>query len=248
MTEQVNSKYTQYLPRIYQKRADETDSDYFLGRFLKSFESILTGTPGQEGETLGIEALLDRFDQYLDPSRTPARFLGWLAGWVGLELEETVDFYGEEDNAEKNAVHNQILPLDKARQSINRNMIGTEVQIYKILGTLEGMLQHLQTYAGEETTLTIDEFETPVQVGEVGRVGVGTMVGRAKPCFFSVHALIPAHNKSILQNKIEILHKIIKKEKPAYTNYILTTEVPAMRVGVYSRVGRETLVGGMAEL
>jgi phage tail-like protein len=247
MTEQKNSQYTQYLPRIYQKRADETDSDYFLGRFLKAFESVLTGTPEKEGDVLGIEALLDRFDQYLDPSRTPAHFLSWLAGWVGLELEDTVSFYGEKDNAEKNDVHTQILPLDEVRQSINRNMIGTEVQIYKMLGTYEGMLKHLQTYAGEESTITIDEFEELAKIGEIGRVGVGTMVGRTKPCFFSVHALIPAYNKSVLQNKVGIIRKIIEKEKPIYANYILTTEVPSMRVGVYSRIGRETLVGGMAQ-
>lgn len=247
MTEQINSKYTQYLPRIYHKRSDQSDSDYFLGRFLKSFEDILTGTSGQEGETIGIEALLDRFEQYIDPLRTPAQLLKWLAGWIGLELEDTADFYGDEDNTEKNSVLTQILPLDAARQSINRSMIGTEVQMYKILGTLEGMLKHLQIYVGEETTITIDEFEQPAQIGIAGRVGVGTMVGKVKPCFFSVHALIPANNREVLQNKIRIMRKVIEKEKPVYTNYVLTTEVPSMRVGVYSRIGRETLVGGMVE-
>ncbi len=247
MTEQINSKYTQYLPRIYQKSSDETNSDYFLGRFLKAFESILTGTTQNEGEVIGIEALLDRFDQYLDPSRTPPQLLSWLAGWVGLELEDTVDFYGEADNRQKNTINTQIIPLVEARQSINRNMIGKEVQIYKILGTLEGLLKHLQTYAGEETTITIDEFEQAAKIGQIGRVGVGTMVGSAKPCFFSVHALIPAHNRSALQKKIAIIRKIIEKEKPVYTNYILTNEIPAMRVGVYSRIGRDTLVGGMIE-
>lgn len=247
MIDKSNSKYTQYLPRVYQKRSDETDSDYLLGRFLKAFEEVLTGNADKKTDILGIEELLNRFDQYLDPLQTPPQFLSWLAGWVGLQLEDSADFYGEKDNLEKNQLLKQILPLNTHRKSINRNMIGKEVQLYKIFGTHEGLLKHLQIYGGEESTIVINEFEEVTKVGEVGRIGVDTVVGQGKPYFFSVHAIIPAHNRSILDKKIGIIKKVIEREKPIYTNYVLTTEIPAMRIGVYSRVGKTTLVGGMAE-
>lgn len=248
MSDLTSSKYVQYLPRIYHKGYEQSDFEYFLGRFLKAFEQVLTGIPGEEGEkTVGIEALIDRLDQYFDPSRTPAQFLPWLAGWVGMELEEGIEFYGEEDNAEKNTAPSQILPLYSTRSSVNRSMIEKIVQLYKKRGTWEGLMEYLQVYAGEETTITISEFEEAARIGSIGSVGVNTMVGYTRPCFFSVHMLIPAHSRSILENKVRTIRKVIEKEKPFYTNYILNIEVPSMRVGVYSRVGRETLLGGMAE-
>lgn len=247
MMEANNSKYTQFLPRIYQKRSDETDSEYFLGRFLKAFEDILTGNSDEKIYMFGIEQILDRFDQYIDPYQTPAQFLSWLAGWVGLQLEESIEFYGEKDIQDKNKRFNQILPLNNKRQSINRRMIGSEVQSYKRLGTNEGLLRHLQVYAGEEAIITMDEFEEQTQIGKVGRIGIGTVVGHGRPYFFSVHVIIPAPNKAILEKKKKIIRRIIEREKPIYTNYILTTEIPVMRIGTYSRVGKTTLVGGMTE-
>lgn len=246
MSNQESSRYTQYLPRIYQQGSTETYDEYFLGRFLKAFEQILTGNSEQK-EIVGIEELLNRFDQYLDPTQTPAQFLEWLAGWVGLELEESTDFYGVEDKEQKSATPTQVLPLEKAKSTINRNMIGKMVQLYKKRGTFNGLLEYLQLYSGEEITFIINEFLETAKIGESRGVGFNTMVGGAKPTFFSVHAIIPIHNRSMLQKKVELLRKIIENEKPFYTNYKLSVEIPSMRVGVYSKVGRETLVGGMLE-
>lgn len=248
MNNQENSRYVQYLPRVYHKGSQESDKEFFLGRFLKAFEQVLSGEAGDKGEeALGIEALLNRFHQYFDPLLTPAQFLPWLAGWVGLDLEDGIEFYGDEDYIEKGNTPTQILPLDEGRSSINRDMIGRIVQLYKKRGTLEGLKECLQIYAGEESTISINEFEEPVRLGEAERIGINTMVGYAKPSYFSVHALIPAHSRSILQNKVRILREVIQEEKPFYTNFILNIEVPSMLVGVYSRLGRETLLGGMRQ-
>lgn len=248
MSDLTSSKYVEYLPRVFQKGIEQSDTEYFLGRFLKAFEQVLTGIPEEEeGETIGIEALIDRLEQYFDPSQAPPQFLPWLAGWVGMELEEGIEFNGEEDNAQKSVITSQILPLDSARSSINRSMLERVVQLYKKRGTWEGLMEYLQVYAGEETTITIDEFEEAARLGSIGSIGVSTMVGYARPCFFSVHVLIPAHSRSVLEGKVKTIRKVIEKEKPFYANYILNVEVPSMRVGVYSRVGRETLLGGMVE-
>ncbi len=246
MSIQVNSKYTQYLPRIFQKGSDETDNGYFLGRFLMAFEQILTGGT-EKKETVGIEELLGSFELYFDPNQAPPQFLQWLAGWVALTLEEGTDFYGEEDKNQKNAVPPQILPLPQDRTTINRKLIGAMVQLYKKRGTLNGLLEYLQLYAGEETTIAIDEFLDTARLGNSRVIGLNTMVGGSSPSFFAVHAIIPAQNRSTLNSKVELLRRVIESEKPFHTNYLFNVEVPAMRVGVYSKIGRETLIGGMVE-
>ena len=246
MNNQETSNYVQYLPRIYHKGNDETYEEYFLGRFLKAFEQILTGS-FEKKDIVGIESLLDNFEQYLNPSQTPPQFLKWLAGWVALDLEESVEFYGDSDKEQKDLSPTQILPLDKARSTINRELIGKMVQLYKKRGTTQGLLEYLQLYAGDETTKTINEYEETPRIGEQRGIGVNTMVGYASPTFFTVNTMIPIHSRTMLQKKVQLINKIIENEKPFYTNYNLIVEIPAMRVGAYSKVGRETLLGGMLE-
>ncbi len=246
MNNQEISNYVQYLPRIYHKGSDETYEEYFLGRFLKAFEQILTGS-FEKKDIVGIESLLDNFEQYFNPSQTPPQFLQWLAGWVALDLEESVEFYGDNDKKQKDLLPTQILPLDKTRSTINRELIGRMVQLYKKRGTTKGLLEYLQLYAGDETTITINEYEETARIGEQREIGVNTMVGYASPTFFTVHTMIPIHSRTMLQKKVQLINKIIENEKPFYTNYKLVVEIPAMRVGAYSKVGRETLLGGMLE-
>jgi phage tail-like protein len=241
------SKYTQYLPAIYQKGSGQSDREYFLGRFLSAFEQLLTGKSGDESREVGIEDLLERFDRYFDPALAPVQFLPWLAEWVGLQIEEGLEYVGFEDDAQKDLRPTQILPLDNKRVSVNRTMIENILQLYKKRGTWEGLQEYLQFYSGNGTTISVDECETPVRIGKGERVGFNTLVGNSGSCFFSVYALIPAHNSSILKEKVRTIKEVIEREKPFYTNYILNVEVPAMRVGVCARVGSETLLGGMVE-
>jgi phage tail-like protein len=65
------SSYVQYLPTPYQ-------GDFFLGRFLQIFESILSP----------VEQTVDGVANYFDPRLTPTEFLPWLASWLGIELNE----------------------------------------------------------------------------------------------------------------------------------------------------------------
>ncbi|MDP4183248.1 MAG: phage tail protein [Bacillota bacterium] len=247
MSTSTLSKYTQYLPAIFQKSYNEADDEYFLGRFLLAFERQLTGRNGTVSVETGIEDLLDRIDKYFDPANTPVQFLPWLAGWVGLELEENLEFTGYEDDSEKDLKPLQLLPLAEKRASTNRTMIESMLQLYKKRGTWDGLTEYLQFYSGNGTTITVDECESPTRLGIGNRVGYNSVVGRAGPCFFSVYALIPAHSSSILKEKVRMLKEVIEREKPFYTNYILNVEVPAMRVGAQAKVGSETLLGGMVE-
>lgn len=241
-------RYVQYLPRVFQQKSGETDEQFFLGRFLKAFEALLSGKTGAAGaESAGIEALLDGLHQYFDPAMTPSQFLPWLAGWVGLQLAEGVEYDGEPDNRERALAPMQILPLAAARSTVNRKLLGSIVQLYKKRGTLDGLAEYLQVYAGEEAAIQISNYEEPVRCGNAQRVGINTMVGAAEPNYFSVHVILPAYSRSLLQRKVRTLQEVIRKEKPFYTNSSLNIEVPHMCLGVYGRVGMETLLGGMTE-
>ena len=51
--------------------------DPFLQRFTAGLDEVLAP----------FAATLDSLDRYVDPAVTPEDFLGWLAGWVGLDLD-----------------------------------------------------------------------------------------------------------------------------------------------------------------
>lgn len=60
------------LPAVLQE-------DAFLQHFLLGFDESLAP----------VLATLDGLNSYVDPQLAPEDFLAWLAGWVGMELDET---------------------------------------------------------------------------------------------------------------------------------------------------------------
>src|SRR5215471_7704794 len=70
--------YDQYLPAIYRNQAG---CDEFLVRLLSLYASF---NQEIEGEIGSISALFD-------PQATPTRFLAWLAGCLGLDLDANWD-------------------------------------------------------------------------------------------------------------------------------------------------------------
>ena len=63
------------LPAIYQ------EEDPFTVRFTQAFDDSLAP----------IFSTLDNLPAYFDPRYAPEDFLGWLSGWVAIELDETWD-------------------------------------------------------------------------------------------------------------------------------------------------------------
>ena len=63
------------LPAVYQ------EEDPFTMRLTEAFDEVLAP----------IFSTLDNLPAYFDPALTPPDFLGWLASWVALELDETWD-------------------------------------------------------------------------------------------------------------------------------------------------------------
>lgn len=220
--EEKESKYIHYLPSIYQKDKD-IPASAFLGSFLKAFEKILSGIEDGvniDGKPIkGIEEVLDNLCDYFDPNETPLDFLNWLAGWVALTLKE-----------------GKTWSEDKKRQLISRI-----VPLYQKRGTREGLEEYLKIYVGESVSV-FDDLG-PFRLGVSSRVGVDTVIGGLPPYFFIVNITFPSPNPRLIEEKKRVVKEIIDVEKPAHTFYKINTYIPTLRVGIYSRVEQDTLLG-----
>jgi phage tail-like protein len=132
-----NSRYLQYLPPIY--------GEYpFLGSFLLAFEGVLTP----------LEQIVDNFDLYLDPKTTPAFFMGQLAHWLSLTIDEK-------------------WPLEKQRA-----ILAEAAELYRRRGTRWSLIRYLEIYTG--LTAEISEPEKRPHFFEVTlRLPKGQTVDRA---------------------------------------------------------------------
>jgi phage tail-like protein len=101
------------LPAIYQE-------DEFSMRFISGFDDVLAPV------LLTLDCLID----YFDPQLTPADFLEWLAGWVGIEVDES---------------------WETARR---RAAIATAVEMYRMRGTISGLRANLEVLSGGQVEIT----------------------------------------------------------------------------------------------
>lgn len=251
--------YLQHLPAIY--RNDSQCGD-FLARFLSLFESFF-------GE---VETKIDDLPAWFDPHVAPREFLPWLAGWLGLELDEDWD------------------------EVMQRRIIAEAFEMYGRRGTVEGLREALRVFAGveaiieepilgaawwslpaAETSCRCDEANLRVReetwtAAENSILGVTTMLAPAEaqgavvgttaildhshlitdeefgvPLFEDV-----AHQFSVQVYRGQLrcaetlpqVRAVIEREKPAHTAYHLCIIEPRLRVGFQARVGIDTVVAG----
>ena len=95
------------LPALYQ-------DDDFAQRFLSGLDEVLAP----------VFSTLDNFDAYLDPWLTPDDFLSWLAGWVGIALDDG---------------------WDVARR---RAIVARAVELYRMRGTASGLAGQVEIQTG----------------------------------------------------------------------------------------------------
>lgn len=95
------------LPALYQ-------DDDFGQRFTSALDVVLAP----------VFTTLDCIDAYVDPGVAPADFVGWLAEWVGIELDEN-------------------WPLERQRR-----LVASAVQLYEWQGTARGLARLVEIYAG----------------------------------------------------------------------------------------------------
>jgi phage tail-like protein len=222
-----SSRLFDYLPAIYQSDL----SDPFLDRLLLAFEEVLLGdrvsnsASTTQAESKGLEDKIALIATYFDPQTTPDEFLSWLAGWVALSLR---DDWG----------------VDAQRRFISRI-----VSLYQKRGTKAGLIEMLKTYTGmgigTNEAVEVNELLFPLEIGnkDACRVGINTAIGGGPPYYFIVKMFVNAYDSTTKGVKERIARAIIEQEKPAYTYYKLITEMPTMKIGTYSKVGVDTLLG-----
>jgi phage tail-like protein len=71
-----------------------------------------------------VISTIDNFDAYLDPRLTPEDFLAWLAGWVGIAMDEG---------------------WDEARK---RMVVARAVELYRLRGTAAGLAGQVEIQTG----------------------------------------------------------------------------------------------------
>jgi phage tail-like protein len=101
------------LPAVYQ-------DDEFAMRFLAGFDDVIAPV------LLTLDCLID----YFDPALTPTDFLEWLAGWVGIEVDEAWE------------------------TERRRAAVATAVEMYRMRGTISGLRANLEVLSGGQVEIT----------------------------------------------------------------------------------------------
>src|SRR3990172_9513540 len=102
----------QHLPALFQE-------DGFAQRLASAFDAVLAPAL----------ASLDGLEAYLDPALAPEDFLEWLAGWVGIGLDET-------------------WPVERRRA-----LVASATELYRLRGTVPGLRAHVAIFTGGDVEI-----------------------------------------------------------------------------------------------
>jgi len=238
--------YLRFLPAIYQ---EDPLSRQFLIRLL----SLLTGPFGN------VEQEIANLARVFDPAATPSAFEAWLAGWLGLALNENW-------NDEK-----------------RRQAIAGAFQMYALRGTTEGLGGAVRFLTGmdvhiDEPILNASWWSLPADEGSAelqtrtSILGFTTMLASAEPqgAVVGTTAILDqshlidqdafggplftdvVHQFSVLlyrgrfysEQRHGEVRAALDQEKPAHTAYHLCVVEPRMRIGFQARVGIDSVVAG----
>jgi phage tail-like protein len=150
--------YLRYLPAVYQADPESRD---FLERFLSLFERVF----------VDIEETVDHLTRYADPDGIPAESLGWLEGWLALQVDETWP------------------------EAARRELLSEAATLFRMRGTREGLRTLLEIYLRGITadSVTWDwtvarqraEVEAIVAAESLSQSAADRLVRRAeRPVFF----------------------------------------------------------------
>jgi len=217
------------LPRVYAR--DETAADFLL-RYLAPMRGFL-------GE---LESKARTRDALLDPAGTPVEALPWLAGFVGLALDERWSI------------------------AVRRQLIAEAASLFRSRGTIPGLERFLEI-ALDCKPLLIEDYRLrglggallgePDVLQSSAIVGVGLRVGGAlgeaaqSPLAgqaddsFRTHA----HRFSVIfpcaltGEQLELARHILELHRPAHTLYRMCSAAAGLRVGQGLHVELTSVVG-----
>ncbi len=252
--------YDPYLPAIYRDHGKCND---FLPRLLSLFQSFYAG----------IEYEIDSLPALFDPTAVKAGFLPWLAGCLGLDLDQSWSI------------------------SKQRAVLARIFEYYGKRGTAEGLRDALQLFAGvnahidepllnaswwalpytgdaccSECAATAAAEDTNGATTENSVLGWTTMLPPAQPAGAVVGTTADLDQSHLITDEdfgsplftayayqfrvqayrsqagspeaLAKIRSILDSEKPAHTTYELCVIEPAFRIGFQSSVGIDTVVDG----
>jgi phage tail-like protein len=148
-------------------------------------------TAGLDEVLAPVFSVLDNLPSYLDPTIAPTDFIDWLAGWVGLVLDET-------------------WPADRQRA-----LVGQAAELFSLRGTVRGLVAHLGLYV--EGDVEVEETGgatwSPVPGGAVPGAAVPYLKVRvrvADPATVDVRrleAVVMASKPADVPHEIEVLRR-----------------------------------------
>lgn len=196
-----------YLPAVYQHDLSSRD---FLERFLSLFGTFLQG----------IEEKIDKVSSIFDPAVAHGPFLTWLAGWIGLNIDE-------------NWSEDQI-----------RRLLTAAPSLYKKRGTREALEEIVAIYTGEKP-LIVEYFQYKYlqELSEI-KENMTRLYGQ-NPYGFTV---LVKQERVPDAAQVITLQRIIDQEKPAFTEARLVILQPWMYMDMHSYLGINTYLSELSLL
>jgi phage tail-like protein len=231
-----------YLNRLPRSFSRDPSAAAFLQRYLAMFEGFL-------GE---IEARAVDRDLLVDPRSTRDDLLDWLAGFVGLVLDD--------------AWADAPAPGGRPAADVRRQYIEEAVWLFRSRGTLPGLKRFIEIYTGVPVVVVEHYRLRGVGVAVLGDnataqassvVGCGFRVGGAVAAQTAVPVAGPtsdgwrthAHRFTVIipaafsAAQLDVVRRIIDVHRPAHTLYDLCTVDAGMRVGKGLLAGLTSVIG-----
>ncbi|WP_338699885.1 phage tail protein [Bradyrhizobium sp. 26S5] len=248
----AGSSYLRHVPEIFRARST-SGATPFLGSYLKIFEGLLSGRDDaplsvQKTEITGLEQILERYVDALDPAFAPVEcvtdtasvdghasgaragnasvrldsaFLTYLASWLALTLDQNWDL------AQRRTWVKRIVPLYQRRgtraalEEYLAMFIGQRFKLVEPRGFTLGKAQK------SATTLGVDTFAGVPP--HYFRVGIN--YGYPKPIADKAGILAEPFKVTFWKQFRSGTRAVLDLEKPAHTCYWLEARAPGIILG-----------------
>lgn len=225
-----------YLPALYRDGAARR-------LFLDLWLGLLDGEPDR------LRQAIDALPALFDPDAAPPAWLPWLAGWLDFDLDE-----------------------DWPTADTRRHIAGA-FALAALRGTPEGLRRYLKIYAGVDARVeepgqaaSLFTLDADASLGFNTRLAPaheqGAVLGRTAtlgqsnllavedvgaPLFDDVafRFCVQVYAAQVVDpHALDLVHRVLDRERPAHAGYHLCVLGPRMRVGFQARVGIDTIVAG----
>ncbi len=247
-TPKLRALRAEYPTHDYLRRIPKTFSrDERVARFLERYLAMFEGVLGE------FEARADARAALLDPASAPAETLPWLAGFVGLVLDERMA---------------RAPRADGTVEDVRRRLIAQAIWLFRFRGTALGLKSFIEIYLGPEIPVTVlekyrfrgmggallgesDAVSTSSVLGAGFRIGGAIGADQSAALHgstddaFSTHAhrfsiVIPA---MLTSEQHDVIQQILDVHRPAHTLVEICTVAAGMRAGRGLHVGLTSIIG-----